>query len=167
MLFRSSNIRNAFLYNTERVSLENLSLLDGLEAFEGSRDPLVGEFLFNGESVTVVNNHFSSRFGSTPVFGGPQPFVQAGEEAREAQSQEINDFVDGLLAEDANANVVVLGDLNTFEFTDDLAEILPGTGDKKVLTNLVDQAIADDDAYSFIFDGNSQMLDHLYVSDSL
>ena len=162
-----SNIRNAFLYNTERVSLENLSLLDGLEAFEGSRDPLVGEFLFNGESVTVVNNHFSSRFGSTPVFGGPQPFVQAGEEAREAQSQEINDFVDGLLAEDANANVVVLGDLNTFEFTDDLAEILPGTGDKKVLTNLVDQAIADDDAYSFIFDGNSQMLDHLYVSDSL
>ncbi|MEL7071005.1 MAG: choice-of-anchor I family protein [Cyanobacteria bacterium J06581_3] len=161
------NIRNAFLYNTDRVSLDSLSLLEGLDAFEGSRDPLVGEFVFNGNTVTVVNNHFSSRFGSTPVFGGPQPFVQAGEDAREAQSQEINTFVDGLIAEDPDANVVVLGDLNTFEFTNDLAEILPGTGDEKVLTNLVDQAIADDDAYSFIFDGNSQQLDHLYVSDSL
>ena len=155
------------MYNPERVSLDGLSLLEGLEAFEGSRDPLVGEFVFNGNTVSVVNNHFSSRFGSTPVFGGPQPFVQAGEEAREAQSQEINTFVDGLIAEDPDANVVVLGDLNTFEFTNDLAEILPGTGDENVLTNLVGQAIDDDDAYSFIFDGNSQQLDHLYVSDSL
>ncbi|MEL6605517.1 MAG: esterase-like activity of phytase family protein, partial [Cyanobacteria bacterium J06614_10] len=162
-----SNIRNAFFYNPERVSLDSLELLDGLDAFAGSRDPLVGEFTFNGSTVTVVNNHFSSRFGSTPVYGGPQPFVQAGEEAREAQSQEINNFVDDLLSEDADANVVVLGDLNTFQFTNDLAEILPGVGDERVLTNLVAQAEADGDAYSFIFDGNSQILDSLYVSDSL
>ena len=161
------NIRNAFLYNTERVSLDSLELLDGLDAFAGSRDPLVGEFTFNGSTVTVVNNHFSSRFGSTPVFGAVQPFVQAGEEAREAQSQEINDFVDGLISEDPDAKVIVLGDMNTFEFTNDLTEILPGVGEEKVLTNLVDQAIADDDAYTFIFDGNSQVLDSLYVSDSL
>ncbi|MEM9091790.1 MAG: esterase-like activity of phytase family protein [Cyanobacteria bacterium P01_F01_bin.53] len=45
------NIRNAFLYNTERVSLDSLNLLDGLEAFEGNRDPLVGEFTFNGGVV--------------------------------------------------------------------------------------------------------------------
>ncbi|MBE9060591.1 endonuclease/exonuclease/phosphatase family protein [cf. Phormidesmis sp. LEGE 11477] len=161
------NIRNAFLYDPNRVSLESLSLLDGLDAFAGSRDPLVGEFLFNGSTITIVNNHFSSRFGSTPVFGGIQPFVQAGEAEREAQAGEINSFVDSVLATDPDANVVVLGDLNTFEFTDDLAEILPGTGDERVLTNLVEQAIADDDAYSFIFNGNSQVLDHLYVSDSL
>ncbi|MEO0805960.1 MAG: esterase-like activity of phytase family protein [Cyanobacteria bacterium J06643_4] len=162
-----SNIRNAFLYNTERVSLNSVALLDGLEAFAGSRDPLIGKFTFDGSEVTIVNNHFSSRFGSTPVFGGPQPFVQAGEEAREAQSQEINDYVDGLLSADPTANVVVLGDLNTFEFTNDLAEILPGVGDEKVLTNLVEQAVANNEAYSFIFDGNSQILDSLYVSDGL
>ncbi|MEL6762936.1 MAG: esterase-like activity of phytase family protein, partial [Cyanobacteria bacterium J06607_6] len=162
-----SNIRNAFLYNTERVSLESVELLDGLEAFEGSREPLIGEFEFNGSTVTVVNNHFSSRFGSTPVFGAVQPFVQAAEDAREAQAQEINTFVDDVLSDDPDAKVVVLGDLNTFEFTNDLAEILPGTGDEKVLTNLVDQAVANDEAYSFIFDGNSQILDSLYVSDSL
>jgi len=162
------NIRNSFLYNPERVSLnpESLQLIQD-DAFDGSRQPLVGEFLFNGETVTLVNNHFSSRFGSTPIFGGPQPFVQAGEEAREAQSQAVNDFVDGIVGTDPGANVVVLGDLNTFEFTNDLAEILPGTGDERVLTNLVQQAIEDDDAYSFIFDGNSQLLDNFYVTDSL
>ena len=162
-----SNIRNSFLYNPDRVSLESIELLDGLDAFDGSRRPLVGEFLFNGETLTTVNNHFSSRFGSTPIFGGPQPFVQAAEDEREAQAQAVNDFVDGLIAADADAKVVVLGDLNTFEFTNDLTEILPGVGDERVLTSLIDQAIADDDAYTFIFDGNSQVLDNFFVSDSL
>jgi predicted extracellular nuclease/2',3'-cyclic-nucleotide 2'-phosphodiesterase (5'-nucleotidase family) len=162
-----SNIRNSFLYNPERVSLESTTLLSDLAAFEGSRRPLVGEFRFNGKPVTIVNNHFSSRFGSTPVFGGPQPFVQAAEAEREAQAQAINDYVDSRLMTEPNANIVVLGDFNTFEFTNDLTDILPGTGDEKVLTNLVAQAVAEDDAYSFIFEGNSQVLDNLFVSDAL
>ncbi|MEO1123799.1 MAG: esterase-like activity of phytase family protein [Cyanobacteria bacterium J06639_16] len=179
------NIRNAFLYNPERVSLDPDSLLlltpdlltevgtPNPDAFEGSRSPLVGEFEFDGNTITLVNNHFSSRFGSTPIFGGPQPFVQAGEAAREAQSQAINDYVDSLVADDANANIIVAGDLNTFEFTDDLASILPGVGDQQVLSNLVTTSITGqspvgtDDAYSFIFDGNSQVLDHMFVTDRL
>ena len=170
------NIRNAFLYNSDRVSLGDFQALDeavlttaGAEdptAFSGDvRIPLAAAFEFNGNTVAVINNHLTSRFGSTPVFGGPQPFVQAGEAEREAQAQALNDFVDA--AATVNENVIVLGDLNTFEFTNDLAEILPGTGDEQVLTNLVDQAIAEDDAYTFIFDGNSQVLDHMFVTDAL
>jgi 2',3'-cyclic-nucleotide 2'-phosphodiesterase (5'-nucleotidase family) len=162
-----SNIRNSFLYNPDRVSLDSLTLLSDSEAFEGSRKPLIGEFRFNGKPVTIINNHFSSRFGSTPVFGGPQPFIQATEAEREAQAQAINDYVDGRLSAAPNANIVALGDFNTFEFTDDLTEILPGVGDEKVLTNLVAQAVEDGDAYSFIFEGNSQVLDNLFVSDAL
>lgn len=173
------NIRNAFLFNPDRVSIDDDSLtllspdvltdagVSNPDAFEGSRSPLLANFEFNGQTVTVVNNHFSSRFGSTPVFGGPQPFVQAGEEARAAQAQALNEFVDAQLADDPDANIIVTGDLNTFQFTDEIAEILPGTGDEKVLTNLVSQAEADDDAYTFIFNGNSQVLDHLLVTDSL
>ncbi|MGF1523106.1 MAG: esterase-like activity of phytase family protein [Leptolyngbyaceae cyanobacterium] len=170
------NIRNAFLYNPDRVSLGDFQDLnaevlasagvDDPTAFSSDvRIPLAASFEFNGNTVEVINNHLTSRFGSTPVFGGPQPFVQAGEAEREAQVQALNDFVDTLTA--ANQNVIVLGDLNTFEFTDDLAEILPGTDDEQVLTNLVDQAIAEDDAYTFIFDGNSQVLDHMFVTDAL
>ena len=161
------NIRNAYLYNPDRVTLDSFAAIDQDPAFEGTRLPLVANFEFNGNLVTVVNNHLTSRFGSSPVYGGPQPFVQAGEAEREAQAQALNDYVDSIIDTNPDAKVIVLGDLNTFEFTNDLAEILPGTGDEQVLTNLVDQAIADDDAYTFIFDGNSQVLDHIFVTDSL
>ncbi len=159
------NIRNAFLYNEERVSLdsaENIGSVD--DVFASTRLPLVGEFVFQGEPITVINNHLTSRFGSTPIFGGPQPFVQAGEAAREAQTQFLNDYVDELLKADPDAQIVVAGDLNTFQWTNDIAEILPGP--EPVLTNLID-GLSDDEVYTFIFDGNSQVLDHALVTDSL
>ena len=92
------------------------------DAFDGTRDPLLGTFTFEGEDITLINNHFSSRFGSTPVFGAVQPFVQAGEAEREQQALTLNEVVDALLADDPEANISILGDLNTFAFTDALAE---------------------------------------------
>lgn len=170
------NIRNAYLYNEERVeansflTLESNVLADlgvtNPNSFEGTRDPFLGVFTFNDQEITLINNHFSSRFGSDPIFGGPQPFEQGGEAAREAQALAINEVVDSLLANDPDAKVAVLGDLNTFEFTDELTEDLPGVADEKVLTNLIDQ-LEGDEAYTFNFQGNSQALDHIFVTDSL
>ncbi len=176
----NGNIRNAFLWNPRRVTLPPNALLglspknlaaggvsdDNLDAFAGSRAPLLGRFRFRGREVLVINNHFSSRFGSTPIFGGLQPFVQAAEEARADQSSAINEYVANILDDDPHARVVVLGDLNTFEFTDELAEILPGTGRDRILHNLIDLE-RDDNRYTFIFEGNSQALDHVYVTRSL
>ncbi|MDH3680302.1 MAG: endonuclease/exonuclease/phosphatase family protein [Acidimicrobiia bacterium] len=173
-----SNIRNAFLYNPDRVRLVDfVSLTPGVlaslglsnpDAFTDTRDPLVAEFEFNGVEFTVVNNHLTSRFGSSPIFGGPQPFVQAGELEREAQVGALNEFVDLVLGADPDAAVMVVGDLNTFEWTNDLAEILP-EGD--VLTNLALGPALDrgdrKNLYTFIFDGNSQALDHFFVTDAL
>lgn len=159
------NIRNAYLWNPSRVTqLLPLRFIDD-PAFDGSRLPLVGVFSFNGRTIILANNHWTSRFGSSPIFGGPQPFVQAGEDEREAQAQAVNDAIDDVLAQYPNARIVTLGDHNTFQFTNDLASILPGP--EGVVTNLIDQAEAAGDAYSFIFDGNSQVLDHIFVSDAL
>ena len=178
------NIRNAYLYNADRVKLVDfLSLTPAAleefgasnpHAFAGTRDPLLATFKFSGKEFTVINNHMTSRFGSTPVFGGPQPFVQAGEADREAQSAALNQVVDALLAaavdNDENASkaprIIVLGDLNTFEFTDDMTQILPGTGSERVLTNLI-HSLTDDNVYTFNFEGNSQVLDNVFVSDLL
>ena len=174
------NIRNAFLYNPERVdliefeSLTQSALTDlGIsnpDAFAGTRDPLAALFAFNGVELLVVNNHLTSRFGSTPVFGGPQPFVQAGEAEREAQVGALNEVVDQVLALDGNANVVVLGDLNTFQFTNDLEEILPG--EDGILINLVPtvgtrRGLDRNNIYTFNFEGNSQALDHVIVTNGL
>ena len=52
------------------------------------------------------------------------------------------------------------------EFTDDLTDILPGTGADRVLTNLID-SVTDDNVYTFNFEGNSQVLDSLFITDNL
>ena len=73
--------------------------------FFASRPPLVATFVFNGEEVTIVNNHFTSKGGSAPLLGSDQPPFNAGEVQRAAQAQAVNNFVDGLLAADPDAKV--------------------------------------------------------------
>ncbi len=173
------NIRNAFLYNDARVDLlDYVSLSEELlgnlgapnpAAFDESRSPLAGLFSFDGTPFTVVNVHNTSRFGSTPIFGGPQPFLQAGEQAREDQAAALNTFTDILLADNEDAIVMITGDFNTFEWTNDLTEILPG--EDGVLNNLMTASALNSqdrkNRYTFIFDGNSQALDQFFVTDNL
>ncbi len=169
------NIRNAFLWRPDRVEMVELAAVDAdaLEAvgardptaFEGSRDPLAATFAFGDRRFTVVNNHFSSRAGSTPVFGAVQPFEQAGEAEREAQSRAVHDYVESRLAEGAGAGVVVAGDLNTFEFTDDLTRLLPGSGGG-ILENLL-RTVPAGERYTYNFLGNAQALDHVFVTAGL
>ena len=168
------NIRVSFLYRPDRVSLVSLEsvtpqLLSAIgssdaAAFQDSRNPLAGTFEFAGRRITIVTNHFSSRSGSTPIFGAIQPFVQVAEDAREAQARAVHDYVGSLLAADWAARVVVTGDLNTFEFTNDLTELLPGTD--RILKDILGE-MQDDNRYSYIFDGNSQLLDHIFASRNL
>ena len=177
------NIRTAFLYNPDRIDLlgftaltSDLLITAGADptAFDGTRIPLVGTFEMNGSEFTVISVHNTSRFGSTPIFGGPQPFVQAGEAEREAETTALNQYVDFLLESDSNAQLMVVGDFNTFEWTDELLEDMPGP--EPALNNLVPfkdknpnsgNQIGQEGFYSFIFDGNSQMLDHFFVTSSL
>jgi len=178
------NIRNAFLYNADRVKLVDFvsltpDVLTDLgvsdpNAFFGTRNPLAATFKFRGKEFTVINNHLTSRFGSTPVFGGPQPFVQAGEIERAAQTGALNEVTDALLAgahgnaihASKSGRIMVVGDLNTMQWTDDLTEILPGVGPDRVLSNLIDE-LTDDEVYTFNFEGNSQVLDSFFVTDNL
>ncbi|MDY6782284.1 MAG: endonuclease [Cyanobacteriota bacterium] len=172
------NIRTAFLYNPNRVDLVEGSLqtvvdpadqqTDPNNPFFDSRLPLAATFLFNAQEVTLINNHFSSKGGSQPLFGQTQPAVDLQEDPsvngsldeRRVQAEAVKTFVDGILANDANANVVVLGDLNEFEFISPLETL------EESLTNLT-ETLPENERYSFIFQGNSQSLDHILVSDNL
>ena len=86
-------------------------------AFSDSRKPLAGEFTFKGDKVFVVANHFNSKSGDQPLFGHFQPPVFFSETQRLQQAQVVHDFVATILTADPNANVVVLGDLNDFQFS--------------------------------------------------
>jgi predicted extracellular nuclease len=168
------NIRNAFLYDPSRVTLVSGRALtaDVLAAagaprpgaFAESRDPLEGVFNIAGRRIVLINNHLTSRFGSTPVFGAVQPWVQAGEAEREDQARALHAYVADALAKDAEARVVVLGDMNTFEEANDLSALLPGS--PPILVNLIGQ-VHEEERYSYIFEGNSQVLDLILVTHNL
>ncbi|WP_430308160.1 5'-nucleotidase C-terminal domain-containing protein [Robertmurraya massiliosenegalensis] len=176
------NIRVGYLYNPERVTLneapkgdattavayENGSLtlnpgrIDPTNAaFTSSRKPLVAEFTFQGEEVIVINNHFNSKTGDQPLFGRNQPPFLGSEAQRIEIATIVNNFVSDIKEQNEDANVVVLGDLNDFEFSAPLQAL---KGD--VLTNLVETLPATE-RYTYNYQGNAQVLDHILVSNRL
>jgi predicted extracellular nuclease len=181
------NIRVGFLFNPTRVSFVDragggstvattvvsgpsgpqLSASPGRidpsnPAFANSRKPLAAEFLFNGRRLFVIANHFNSKLGDDPLFGRWQPPVRSSEAQRHQQATIVNGFVQSILTLNPNAAMVVLGDLNDFEFSETLT-LLKGSG---TLTDLVETLPANE-RYTYVFEGNSQVLDHILVSSAL
>ncbi len=180
------NIRVGFLFNPARVSFidrpggtstngisavnvggaAQLSASPGRidptnAAFNSSRKPLAGEFEFNGRKVFAIVNHFNSKGGDQPLMGRFQPPVRSSEVQRTQQATIVANFVQSITAIDANANIVVLGDLNDFEYSLALT-ILKNSG----LTDLIETLPANE-RYTYVFEGNSQALDHILVSPRL
>lgn len=180
------NIRVGFLFNPNRVNfvdrpggtsttsttVTNVSgvptvsnspgLIDPTNsAFTSSRKPLVGEFTFNGETVYVIGNHFNSKGGDQPLFGPNQPPTLSSETQRQQQATLVKNFVESILAIAPNANVVVAGDLNDFEFSNPV-----NTLESAGLTSLI-ETLPQNERYTYNFEGNAQTLDHVLVSKNL
>jgi predicted extracellular nuclease len=130
-------------------------------AFANSRKPLAGEFLFNGHRLFLVANHFNSKGGDQPLFGRFQPPDRVTETQRNQQAQVVHDFVAAIDAADPDAGVVVLGDLNDFEFSTAINRL---EGD---LLHTLIETLPQNERYTYDFEGNSQSLDHILVSDAL
>ena len=130
-------------------------------AWSNDRKPLAGEFRHNGQTLFVIANHFNSKGGDDPLFGRFQPPVLDTEAQRREQAEVERDFISAILALDPQARVVALGDLNDFEFSPPLG-ILKGTD----MTALV-ETLPPGERYTYVFDGNSQALDHTLVSPAL
>ncbi len=178
------NIRVGFLYNPQRVTLPvapggagdsvtavtygttglsvNPGRIDpGNVAFEASRKSLAAQFVFNGQSVIVIANHFNSKGGDQALYGAAQPPVRSSEIQRARQAAVLNNFVKDTLAQNSNANIVLVGDFNDFQFSNTF-NILKG----KELTNLVD-TLPVNERYSYVYEGNSQTLDHVLMTSQL
>jgi uncharacterized protein len=131
-------------------------------AWNSSRKPLAGEFRWHDKPVFVVANHFNSKGGDQPVNGRFQPPTRVTETQRHAQAGLVHDFVAEIERLHRKAAVVVLGDINDFEFSE-TADILVAGG---VLVDLP-RTLTDGERYSYVFEGNSQVLDHILVSPGL
>lgn len=181
------NIRNVFLFDPERVDFVDrpggdattatgvirregratlthspgrIDPTDG--AWEDSRKPLAGEFRFRGRTVVVVANHFASKGGDQSLHSRFQPPARSSEEQRLLQAREINTFVKDVLEVQRKADVVVLGDINDFEFSP-VAEQLTDGG---VLRSAV-HSLPRCERYTYVYQGNSQVLDQTLVSPGI
>ncbi|URN11712.1 endonuclease/exonuclease/phosphatase family protein [Streptomyces radiopugnans] len=178
------NIRNVFLFNPERVSFVDrpgggATTAVGVErergravlthsparvapndtAWEDSRKPLVGEFRFRGRTVIVVANHFASKGGDQSLHAAVQPPNRSSEVQRTAQARVVNHFVRQVLAVERKANVVVLGDINDFEFSATTRELTAGGTLRSAVLSLPEE-----ERYTYVYDGNAQVLDQTLVS---
>lgn len=181
------NIRVAFLFDPERVSFTDrpggdattpvavtedggapaLSaspgrIAPGDAAWNDSRKPLAGEFTFRGRTVFVVANHFSSKGGDQGLDSRFQPPARGSEEQRIAQAAAVNGFVRDVLAVDRRAGVVVAGDINDFPFSPAVERLTAG----RALVDLVN-GLPRAERYGYVFNGNSQVLDHILTSPAL
>ncbi|MEU3843978.1 endonuclease/exonuclease/phosphatase family protein [Streptomyces sp. NPDC028635] len=181
------NIRQVFLFNPERVSFTDrpggdastavgvtrehgkaaLTVSPGRidptsDAWKSSRKPLAGEFVFRGRTVFVIANHFNSKGGDQGLTSQYQPPVRSSETQRHQQAAEVNTFVKSLLAVQKNADVIALGDLNDFEFSD-TAKILEGDGE---LWSAI-KSLPRSERYTYDYQGNAQVLDQILISPAI
>ncbi len=157
------NIRNGYLYNDARVDyIEGSAVTVGGSAYVGTRSPLAADFRFNGQTVTAINVHFTSRGGSDAAFGDTQPADQAGDGARTAQNVQLRTYVDGLLAADPALNIAIMGDFNGYYYETGQQALTAGG----VLTNLY-TLLPEEERYSYLFEGNVQAFDNIIVTGGL
>jgi predicted extracellular nuclease len=183
------NIRVAFLYNPDRVTFVQrpggdattpvgvTTDSDGTAAltaspgridptnpaWESSRKPLAGEFVFQGKKVIVVANHFNSKGGDQSADGRYQPPTRSSEVQRVQQATAVNAFVKQVLDVDPRANIVLAGDFNDYQFSPAVTTL---TDDGATLTDLIN-TLPPDERYTYNFNGVSQVLDHIFVSKVL
>ncbi|MFE9094974.1 endonuclease/exonuclease/phosphatase family protein [Streptomyces sp. NPDC007264] len=181
------NIRQVFLFNPQRVSFTDrpggdsttavgvtevhgkaqLTVSPGRidpasDAWKSSRKPLVGEFVFRGRTVFVIANHLASKGGDQALHSQYQPPTRGSETQRHLQAAEVHAFVKDILDTQKNADVVALGDMNDYEFSD-TAKILEGDGE---LWSAI-KSLRKSERYTYDYQGNSQVLDQILVSPSI
>lgn len=171
------NIRVGYIYNPARVSLAqaksggsqdsvqivsknrqiSLSLNPGRiapndTAFQNSRKSLAAQFLFNDQSIFLIANHFASKKNNN-----------VNEPQRIAQAEVIKDYVAEILNQDSSSNIIVLGDLNDEPGSQTLQTLLS----EKTLVDLPVSLLSPQDAYSYIFRGSKELIDHILISPNL
>ncbi len=196
------NIRTAFVYRTDRVDFVDGSLRtiaangDAISdpagnadqqnsannPFFDSRPPLAATFEFNGEEVTIINNHFTSKGGSGALYGSDAVADRSGRGAARgagAGGQQLRrrhprdrcgcEGRGGGRPQRLRVRGAAGGDprrshgheLRPGGSTTRSATYTPGG--TQVLHDL-GETLPADEQYDYVFEGNAQTLDHLLVS---
>ncbi len=117
-----------------------------------SRPPLQVDLRVDDVDYTIFVNHFKSKRGGEAETA-PR---------RLAQAQHIVGLVNDLRAQNETVRLIVLGDFNDYELSPPL-ELMTSGGD--LVNALLD--VSDQERYSFVFGGVSQLIDGVLLSPNL
>jgi hypothetical protein len=145
-----------FPANGITCDLDRDGVLDGNRLF--SRPPLLAEFAVKigqeSRQFFVVSNHWKSKGQDTATKEYTLP-------RRKAQAEFVAGLATDVLGSNPEAKLVVLGDFNDYVDSQPLS-ILSQSG----LTNLIPN-VDKPHRYTYIYQGISQVLDHIFVSSAL
>jgi len=147
----SRGIDVGFLVRADQASLIDVQQHPAPEGIT-SRHPLLIQVeiytLAGSVQVYLINNHFTSMSGGE----------LATEPRRSAQAAWNVSLLESVLAEDPDANVVILGDLNSY-YDSKPIDIFREAGLRHAF-----EALEPEERYTYIYQGASQTLDHILVT---
>uniref|UniRef100_A0A8H7NEZ6 Endonuclease/exonuclease/phosphatase domain-containing protein n=1 Tax=Bionectria ochroleuca TaxID=29856 RepID=A0A8H7NEZ6_BIOOC len=148
-------------YNPGRIDPANA-------AWTNSRKPLVAAWKAvkgSGKPFFTINVHQASKSGgSSSVHGDARPPINSAVDSRIEQAKITADFIAQILEKDANAGVIIAGDFNEFTQVEPIQVFLEKSG----MLDIEDiVGIPAEERYTYLFDMNSQALDHVFISPGL
>ncbi len=161
-LFGTDAIKVAMIYQPDAVVPMGAATTTQDEAFANARPPLAQRFrpAGGGQPFTVVVNHFKSKgctgaTGANADQGDGQGCYNAD---RVEQARALLEMIDSLQDKD----VLIIGDLNSYGDEDPI-DTLEAAG----YVDLVETRLAEEDRYTYVFQGQAGYLDHALVSPRL
>ena len=156
----SDVITNAIVYRTDVVTAVGAPRVPAdLSAFDNARTPIAQTFEHDGEQFTVVSNHLKSKGSGSGAGNTDTGDGQGASNAdRVAQAQALVAFAAELSATDPD--VLLTGDFNSYRFEDPL-DVIRDAGFADMGPVLAEGQ------YSYVFDGGSGSLDHVFASPSM
>ena len=146
-----------------RLSLSPGRIAPGDAAWSRTRKPVAGELTWRGRTIIVVASQWFPDTGDDqPLFGRRQPPLQPTEWRRDAQARVLAGFVRSVRDVDADAAVIVAGELNTPEYGTPVRTLTRGTGLRALAAGLPEK-----ERYTAVADGNARTVDHILLSPSL
>ncbi|TFK52519.1 DNase I-like protein [Heliocybe sulcata] len=155
-----------FLDSTNNVALSfNPGRIDPAnDVWVEARKPLaVAWQTATGDRFYTADVHFSSKRGSTSTHGNARTPVNGRVDVRGGQANVTASFIKDILDLDPTASIVVAGDFNEYTQTRSVY-----TGLSQVMHDIDEiSGIQPVERYTYIYDQNTQQIDHIFVSDAI
>ncbi|MGY1809943.1 ExeM/NucH family extracellular endonuclease [Blastococcus sp. SYSU D00669] len=152
-------ITNAIVYRTDRVTAVGEPVVPAdLTAFANARTPIAQTFSYDDEVFSVIANHLKSK-GSACTAGNDTSVGGPGNcnADRVRQAEVLVDLAATVAGTAGDDDVLLTGDFNSYRFEDPL-DVLREAGFQEVDTP---------GRHTYVFDGGSGSLDHVFASPSM